>query len=151
MGAQASKSRSADEYLAIECMAKYMSLKKQHIIDLRNRCYMTMDGKRKIERRSFNRNVQLSLIRESPDAEILDNLFTMWALHSDDKILFPPFILSLAPLACRNADFKSIMTFALEVFERETDGELSAEQVVFILKRKSYLFDGHPPCSVSIV
>lgn len=139
MGGTPSKRKGADEYLAMECVAKYMSITKQQIIDLRNRCYMSMDSKRKINRRSFNNNVKLCKIKESPDGEILDCLFTMWDLQVDESILVPPFILSLAPLACRNEDFKNILTFSLSVFERETEGELSAEQVVFILKRK-FLF-----------
>lgn len=137
MGSTTSKNDGEDR-LAIECMAKYMSITKQQLIDLRNRCYMGMDGKRKISRRTFNSNVQQCKIRESPDAEILNALFTMWDLHGEDRILFPPFILSLTPLACEDEDLEKTLTFALGVFERETKGILSADRLVFILKCKYF-------------
>lgn len=96
-----------------------------------------MDSKRKISRRAFNHNVQLCKINEKPDAEILDCLFTMWDMRGDDSILVPPFLLSLAPLACRYDDLKEVFSFALSVFIKETNGELSADKLVFILKRKN--------------
>ena len=138
MGTSTSKTK-ADDRLAIECMAKYMSISKQQLIDLRNRCYMGMDGKRKITRRAFNTNVQQCRIQEKPDAEVLDALFTMWDLHGEDRILCPPFILSLAPLACEDQDLESTLRFSLDIFERETKGVLSAERLVFILKCKYLL------------
>ena len=128
--------RRLDDRLAIECMAKYMSLTKQQLIDLRNRCYMSMDSKRKINRRSFNANVSRSRISEEPDAEILNGLYTMWDLHGEGNILLPPFILSLAPLACAEEDLEDILRFSLNIFERETSGVLTADRLVFILKRK---------------
>ena len=136
MGGSASKTNCRD-CLAVECVAKYMSITKQQLIDLRNRCYMAMDSKRKISRRAFNHNVQLCKINEKPDAEILDCLFTMWDMRGDDSILVPPFLLSLAPLACRYDDLKEVFSFALSVFIKETNGELSADKLVFILKRKN--------------
>eukprot|EP00977_Amphora_coffeiformis_P014889 scaffold4244_cov167-Amphora_coffeaeformis.AAC.2 len=93
-----------------------------------------MDSKRKISRKAFNRNVQLCKINENPDAEILDGLFTMWDMRGEDKILVPPFLLSLAPLSCRYEELKEILKFALVVFIKETNGELSADKLVFILK-----------------
>ena len=135
MGNSTSKNK-AENRLAIECMAKYMSVSKQQLVDLCNRCYMQMDGKRKIDRCTFNTNVQQCKIKESPDAEILDALFTMWDLHGEDRILCPPFILSLAPLACEDENLEQILTFALDIFERETKGTLSADRLVFILKCK---------------
>ena len=134
MGSSASKTNTED-CLAVECIAKYMSISKQQLVDLRNRCYMAMDSKRKISRRAFNHNVKLCKIQEKPDAEILDGLFTMWDMHGDDKILVPPFILSLAPMACRYEGLKEVLNFALTVFVKETKGELSADKLVFILKR----------------
>ena len=135
MGNSTSKNPGEDR-LAIECMAKYMSMSKQQLIDLRNRCYMAMDNKRKIDRRQFNINVQLCKIKESPDGEILDALFTMWDLHGADEILCPPFILSLAPLACEDENLEQILTFAFHVFAQETNGKLTADRLVFMLKRK---------------
>ena len=135
MGSSVSKTNT-EECLAVACVAKYMSISKQQLMDLRNRCYMAMDGKRKISRRNFNQNVKVCRIKEQPDAEILDCLFTMWDMHGDDKILVPPFILSLAPLACRYEDLKEVLHFSLNVFIKETNGELSADRMVFILKRK---------------
>ena len=139
MGSSSSKGSRGEDLLAIECMAKYMSVSKQQLIDLRNRCYMAMDSKRKIDRRTFNTNVQQCKIQESPDAEILDALFTMWDLHGEERILCPPFILSLAPLACEDEDLEQTLTFALDIFERETKGKLSADRLVFILKCKCRL------------
>lgn len=95
-----------------------------------------MDGKRKIDRRTFNMHVQQCKIVENPDANVLDALFTMWDLHGEDRILCPPFILSLAPLACEDDNLERTLTFALEIFERETKGKLSADRLVFILKCK---------------
>jgi hypothetical protein len=141
MGATPSKIRKG-EFLAIESVAKYMTLTKQQMVDLRNRCYMSMDGKRKIDRRSFNINAQLCQIKECPDAEILDCLFTMWDLHGDDKILCPPFLLSIAPLACRGESFTSVMQFCLDIFSRETNGKVNPDQLIFILKRKSIIRAG---------
>lgn len=145
MGSSTSKDR-AEDCLVIECMAKYMSISKQQLIDLCNRCYMGMDAKRKISRRAFNAKVQQCKILESPDAEILNALFTMWDLHGEDRILCPPFILSLAPLACEGEDLESTLTFALGIFERETKGVLSADRLVFILKCKYPLCIHNPLC-----
>ena len=139
--------RAPEERLSIECIAKYMSVSKQQLVDLRNRCYMSMDSKRKIDRRSFNTNVKRCRIRSRPDAEILDGLYTMWDLHGEDSILLPPFILSLAPLACAEEDLEDILRFSLNIFERETSGILTADRIVFILKRKC---DGGE-CDASLV
>ena len=142
MGSSVSKTNTED-CLVVECIAKYMSITKQQLIDLRNRCYMSMDSKRKISRKAFNHNVHVCKIIEHPDAEILDGLFTMWDMRGDDKILVPPFLLSLAPLACRYEDLKEVLKFALTIFIEETNGELSADKLVFILKRtfvERYLF-----------
>lgn len=128
--------RKPEDRMAVECIAKYMSLSKQQLIDLRNRCYMAMDSKRKIDRRSFNINVKRCRIKEEPDAEILDGLYTMWDLHGENSILLPPFIMSLAPLACEDDDLEEILRFSLAIFERETSGILTADRLVFILKRK---------------
>ena len=135
MGGGASKSGENNPCHAVEHVANYVSMTKEQLFELRDRCYMVMDAKRKIDRRSFNIHVQKSKIKESPDAEILDCLFTMWDLRGDDRILCPPFILSLAPLACPDEDIMKILTFALDLFSPETDGTFTADQTVFILRR----------------
>jgi hypothetical protein len=133
--ASAKKDGKAQPFV-IEYIARYVSITKTQFTDLRNRCYMDMDERRKINRQSFRRNVELCDIKENPDAEILDCLFTMWDMHGEDCILCPPFILSLAPLVCRDESFRNILKFSLSIFHSETKGILTADRTVFILKRK---------------
>lgn len=137
MGNVTSAKRGDRQPFAIEYVARYVSITKDQFKDLRSRCYMDMDSRRKIDRYTFSSNVQLSNIKDCKDVEILDCLFTMWDVHGEDLVLCPPFILSLVPLVCPNESFEKIITFALEVFQSETKGILTADRLVFILKRTS--------------
>lgn len=132
------ESGGSNQPFAIEYVARYVSITKQQLIDLRNRCYMDMDNRRKIDRLSFRKNVERCNIQDFPDFEILDCLFTMWDMHGEGRILCPPFILSLTPLVCQDEDFRSMFTFALDIFKTETRGILTADRLVFILKRTLY-------------
>jgi hypothetical protein len=126
----------SQQRLASTAVAKYLSLTKTQIKIL---CTVVRELSSKngtIGLHFFHVALGRAKIQKNPDRLVLEALFQMWDLVGEERIPGLEFVLGLAPLACPDGSLTEILRFALQVSDRTGLKQITASELIVILKSK---------------
>ena len=112
--------------------------------------YKTKHGT--IKREMFIRALQNAKIRQYPDHEILNLLFTLWDLTGNiDTVNGKELIIGISILACPDAkSFDDVLSFAMQVLDYNNTGMISLKDSLLLLQSTYIRFIQHIHFAYSI-
>lgn len=125
--------------LALVAMAKYMSLTKEQVLLLQRSCNELASQQGESDMISLDKFRQAMIraaVQQYPDQDVLENMFTMWDLTGESRVLQKEFVVGISALACPCEGLQKTLSFVIQVMDFEKRGEISAKQLVTLLKSK---------------
>ena len=124
--------------LKTAAIARYMSLSKHQVVQLHDACQQLSKpfNRTTFKRKHFTAALNQAQIDNETDRDILSCLCTMWDLSGDGYVPFHEFNISLTSLACPGEPISSVLGFAFQLMDQTGSGEVSAKQVIILLKSK---------------
>ena len=154
---------SQEEVFATAAMAKYMSWTKVQLMEVRGICqsFAVQNNNTTnkatttttINRKQFLYALHRVGVIETPDIDVLSNLFTLFDEKGHNRNNLRQFLTGISPLACRGNKLDQVLLFALKVYDFEGTGKIGHQGLVQVLKSLSFtaqLFDDHVPTETQI-
>mmetsp|Transcript_15262 Transcript_15262/g.18577 ORF Transcript_15262/g.18577 Transcript_15262/m.18577 type:complete len:199 (-) Transcript_15262:93-689(-) len=125
--------------MAIAAMADMMPLTKPQLVELRNACLRHAKPNRDKSQDTgptISRQDLISAMKEvridTNDADVLDQLFTMWDKTGSGRVIMFIFLSSISPLAS-TLDVETQLLFAFQMFDFQNTGRVRRDDAVKIL------------------
>ena len=89
----------------------------------------------------FQEALEIAGVRQDPDQDIFNLLFTMWDTKGAKRVPSAELIVGVSILACRYDGVENAIRFALEVSDKHGTQTISSHDATALLKSKSLMYN----------
>ena len=133
-------SPATGDMLKTAAISKYMKLTKPQVLTIRDHLQAKQSVGRNhhrgtIRRELWTQALQAALVRDDPDRDILELLFTMWDSNGTGRVACSELVVGISVLACRYDGVRDALRFALEVYSDQHDTQMISSRDASALLR----------------